>query len=178
MVGNRFISVCAAFFVTIIGIAAYAGLPATGMLAPQFALKSQDGTEVKLSDFKGKWVVLYFYPKDFTSGCTIEAHNFQRDLASYEKRNAVIVGISVDDVNSHKGFCAKEGLNFELLADTEHKVSELYGSLSQYQGNVIAARNTFIIDPNGKIVRIFEGVKPAGHSEEVLAALAQLQGNK
>ncbi len=178
MFGNRFVTVCAVLLVATVGIAVYAGLPATGMLAPQFALKSQDGTEIKLSDFKGKWVVLYFYPKDFTSGCTLEAHNFQRDLASYEKRNAVIIGISVDDVSSHKGFCAKEGLSFKLLADTEHKVSELYGSLGEYQGNAIAARNTFLIDPNGKIVRVFEAVKPASQSEEVLAALAQLQGNK
>ncbi len=175
MFGNRFSSAFAVFFLTIIGIAAYAGPPAVGTAAPQFALKSQDGSEVKLSDFRGKWVVLYFYPKDFTSGCTVEAHNFQRDLASYEKRNAAIIGVSVDSVDSHKGFCAKEGLAFKLLADTDHKVSSLYGSLAEYQGNAIAARNTFIIDPNGKIVKVFEGVKPAAHSEEVLAALAQLQ---
>jgi peroxiredoxin Q/BCP len=176
MFGNRNLSVCAVLFLTLIAIAAYAGLPEVGTTAPQFALKSQEGIEVKLSDFKGQWVVLYFYPRDFTSGCTVEAHNFQRDLASYEGRNAVIIGVSVDDINSHKGFCAKEGLKFKLLADTEHKVAALYGSLRQYQGNAMAARNTFIIDPKGKIVKVFEGVKPEGHSEEVLAALVQLQG--
>jgi len=157
------------------GIVAFAAIPQVGAMAPQFALKSQEGTDVRLSDFKGKWVVLYFYPKDFTSGCTLQAHNFQRDLAKYEKKNAVIVGISVDDVNSHKSFCEKEGLRFKLLADTGAKVSGLYGSLREYQGKPVAARNTFIIDPQGKIVRVFEAVKPVTHSEEVLAALQQLQ---
>jgi peroxiredoxin Q/BCP len=95
-----------------------------GSPAPQFTLKSQEGTPVSLQDFRGKWVVLYFYPKDFTSGCTLEAHNFQRDLAEYEKRNAVIVGVSVDDPNSHKQFCVKEGLSFKLLADTDHNFSK------------------------------------------------------
>ncbi len=105
----------------------------------------------------------------------MEAHNFQRDLHSYEKLDAVIVGVSVDSSGSHKDFCAKEGLSFKLLADTEHKVTALYGSLGQYQGNAIALRNTFIIDPNGNIAKVFQEVKPAAHSEEVLAALAQLQ---
>jgi thioredoxin-dependent peroxiredoxin len=159
-----------------IAISAYARMPEEGTVAPKFALKSQEGTEVRLDDLKGKWVVLYFYPKDFTSGCTLEAHNFQRDLAGYEKKNAVIIGISVDTVDSHKDFCAKEGLNFRLLADTDYRVSELYGSLMEYQGKPIAARNTFIIDPNGKIVKIFKQVQPAKHSEEVLATLEQLQG--
>jgi thioredoxin-dependent peroxiredoxin len=154
---------------------ASAGVPEIGTQAPQFALKNQDGIEIKLSDFKTKWVVLYFYPKDFTSGCTIEAHNFQRDLDKYEKMGVVIIGISVDSIGSHKEFCAKEGLDFKLLADTGHKVSALYGSLGEYQGNAIALRNTFIIDPNGNIAKIFQSVKPATHSEEVLAALAQLQ---
>lgn len=160
---------------TLVTLIAFAGVPEAGTPAPQFALKSQDGAEVSLSDFKGNWVVLYFYPRDFTSGCTLEAHNFQRDLHSYEKLDAVIVGVSVDSSGSHKDFCAKEGLSFKLLADTEHKVAALYGSLGQYQGNAIAMRNTFIIDPNGNIAKVFQEVKPAAHSEEVLAALAQLQ---
>src|SRR5579862_2513158 len=93
--------------------------PAVGTQAPDFTLNSQEGKPVSLRDFKGQWVVLYFYPKDFTSGCTVEAHNFQRDLAEYQKRNAVILGVSVQDEASHKQFCAKEGLNFRLLADTK-----------------------------------------------------------
>jgi thioredoxin-dependent peroxiredoxin len=169
------LSIYMALFLVTVSPAAYAGIPEVGTIAPSFSLRSQDGAEVKLSDFKAKWVVLYFYPKDFTSGCTLEAHNFQRDLAKYEKRGAVILGVSVDSAVSHRDFCAKEGLSFKLLADTEHKVSAQYGSLGNYQGNPIALRNTFIIDPNGKVARVFQSVKPATHSEEVLAALADLQ---
>jgi peroxiredoxin Q/BCP len=141
-------------------------------------LLTNEGKEAKLSDFKGKWVVLYFYPKDFTSGCTLEARNFQRDLDKYTKLNTVILGVSVDDAESHKSFCAKEGLNFKLLADTEAKVSDQYGSIMEYNGKKLSARNTFIIDPNGKIAKVFMKVGPAGHSDEVLAALAELQAAK
>src|SRR5256885_3716798 len=119
--------------------------PEIGKPAPDFSLMSHEGKRVSLKDYKGKWVVLYFYPKDFTSGCTIEARNFQRDIASYEKAHAVILGVSVDDVNSHKSFCEKEGLNFKLLADTESKVSEAYDSVMEYQGKKLSSRNTFII---------------------------------
>jgi peroxiredoxin Q/BCP len=151
-----------------------ASQPAPGSQAPQFTLQSQDGTPVSLQDFRGKWVVLYFYPKDFTGGCTLEAHNFQRDLAEYEERNAVIVGVSVDDSNSHKQFCVKEGLSFKLLADTGHTVSEQYGTLTKV-GFTHAARNTFLIAPDGKIARVFDDVKPADHSTQVLAALTELE---
>ena len=150
-------------------------LPAVGAAAPGFNLTTNEGKQVSLNDFKGKWVVLYFYPKDFTQGCTIEARNFQRDIAKYEAVNAVILGVSVDNEQSHKDFCAKEGLNFKLLADTDAKVSEQYGSVMEYQGAKLSARNTFIIDPQGKVVKVFEKVKVAAHSEEVLAALATLQ---
>src|ERR1035438_7610138 len=98
-----------------------ADLPQVGQTAPDFTLSSQEGTPVKLSDFRGKWVVLYFYPKDMTQGCTIEAHNFQQDLPKYNSANAVIVGVSVDSTDSHKEFCAKESLTFKLLADTDRK---------------------------------------------------------
>ncbi len=150
-------------------------LPAVGAAAPTFNLTTNEGKQVSLADFKGKWVVLYFYPKDFTSGCTLQARNFQRDLAKYEAINAVILGVSVDTAESHKEFCAKEGLNFKLLADVGAKVSEEYGSIMEYQGNKLSARNTFIIDPKGKIAKVYEKVKVAPHSEEVLAALAELQ---
>src|SRR5881628_3559415 len=104
--------------------------PEVGKAAPDFSLTTGDGSQVSLKDYSGKWVVLYFYPKDFTSGCTIEAHNFQRDQAQYAQKNAVVLGVSVDSADSHKKFCAKEGLNFKLLADTDHKVSSDYGSLT------------------------------------------------
>jgi thioredoxin-dependent peroxiredoxin len=153
-------------------------LPAVGSPAPDFKLTNNEGKQVSLGDFKGKWVVLYFYPKDFTSGCTIEAKNFQRDLAKYEAANAVILGVSMDTAESHKEFCAKEGLNFKLLADTDAKTSNDYGSVMEYNGAKYSARNTFIIDPNGKIAKVFEKVKVQAHSEEVLAALAELSPKK
>src|SRR5215510_10776111 len=103
--------------------------PEVGKPAPEFTLKSNEGKTVSLKDYKGKWVVLYFYPKDFTSGCTIEAKNFQRDIAKYEAAKAVVLGVSIDNAESHKSFCEKEGLSFKLLADTEVKVSEAYGSV-------------------------------------------------
>jgi thioredoxin-dependent peroxiredoxin len=158
------------------GIAAAADPPAVGSAAPDFTLKSQENKTVNLHDFKGQWVVLYFYPKDFTQGCTIEAHNFQRDQAQYEKIHAAIVGVSVDPVDSHTEFCTKEGLTFKLLADVDHKVVALYGS-SQTLGKMgeVAARNTFIVDPKGVIRKEFIKVNPDPHSAEVLAALAELQ---
>ncbi|PYP88058.1 MAG: peroxiredoxin [Blastocatellia bacterium AA13] len=154
---------------------AFGNPPEIGKPAPSFSLMSHEGKQVSLKDYSGKWVVLYFYPKDFTSGCTLEARNFQRDIAKYEQAGVVILGVSVDDVNSHKSFCEKEGLHFRLLADTDNKVSEEYNSVMEYQGKKLSARNTFIIDPQGKIAKIFMGVKPMQHSEEVLAALAELQ---
>ena len=150
-------------------------MPAVGTTAPTFNLTTNEGKQASLSDFKGKWVVLYFYPKDFTGGCTLEAHNFQRDLAKYDAVNAVILGVSVDTAESHKSFCAKEGLNFKLLSDSDAKVSDQYGSVMEYNGMKLSARNTFIIDPQGKIAKVFAKVNPAVHSEEVLAALANLQ---
>jgi thioredoxin-dependent peroxiredoxin len=149
--------------------------PEVGSAAPDFTLNSQEGKPVSLHDFKGKWVVLYFYPKDFTSGCTVEAHNFQRDLAQYEKRNAVIVGVSVQDADSHQKFCTKEGLSFKLLADTEHKVSETYDSVMNLAVAKLSARHTFLIDPDGVLRKTYLEVKPDQHSTEVLAALDELQ---
>src|SRR5271169_833154 len=113
--------------------------PEVGAPAPDFTLNSQEGKPVSLRDFKGKWVVLYFYPKDFTSGCTVEAHNFQSDLGKYEQAGAVILGVSVDTAESHKDFCAKEGLHFKLLSDPDAKVSSEYGSVMEYQGAKLSA---------------------------------------
>jgi peroxiredoxin Q/BCP len=147
--------------------------PEAGTSAPDFTLNSQENKPVSLHDFKGKWVVLYFYPKDFTHGCTIEAHNFQRDLAQYEGKNAVILGVSVQDENSHQEFCTKEGLHFKLLADTKKEVSSTYGSVIPVAG--LSARHTFLIDPQGVIRKVYLDVDPSKHSEELLAALTELQ---
>ncbi len=150
-------------------------LPSVGQVAPTFTLPSQDGSQISLDSFHGKWVVLYFYPKDMTTGCTIEAHNFQRDQSKFDADNAVILGVSVDTPDSHKQFCTKEGLTFRLLADPEHKVVDAYGSLGHFATWTIANRNTFLIDPSGKIVKVWTKVDPSHHSEEVLAALAELK---
>ena len=151
---------------------AAADIPTVGSAAPDFSLTTNEGKPASLKDYRGKWVVLYFYPKDFTSGCTLEAHNFQQDLAKYEKLNAVILGVSVDTAESHKDFCTKEGLSFKLLSDADTTVSTKYGSVMEYNGAKLSARNTFIVDPEGKIAKVFTGVKPAAHSEEVLGFLA------
>ena len=150
-------------------------LPAVGQSAPTFTLPSQTGAPISLKSYHGKWVVLYFYPKDMTTGCTIEAHNFQRDLSKFEHNDAVILGVSVDTVDSHKQFCTKDALTFHLLADPEHKVVDQYGSLGHFGTMTIANRNTFLINPKGKIVKVWTKVDPSHHSEEVLAALNELK---
>jgi peroxiredoxin Q/BCP len=149
--------------------------PVEGSPAPDFTLSSQDGSNVSLKGYRGKWIVLYFYPKDFTSGCTIEANNFQRDQAEFARRNAVVLGVSMDSAESHKKFCAKEGLNFKLLADTSHEVSKQYGSLMNFGIAQISARHTFLIDPQGKIARSYMSVNPSRHSAEMLAAIDELE---
>jgi thioredoxin-dependent peroxiredoxin len=150
-------------------------VPHPGASAPNFTLPSQDGSKISLDQFRGKWAVLYFYPKDMTSGCTVEAHNFQRDQQRYLDRNAVVLGVSVDSVESHQQFCTKEGLNFKLLSDSDHKVTEEYGSLTNLGLLKFASRHTFIINQQGKVVKVYMDVSPNKHSEEVLAALAELQ---
>jgi len=149
--------------------------PSEGSIAPDFTLASQDGSSVSLKDYRGKWVVLYFYPKDQTPGCSREAHNFQVDQPKYAERSAVVLGVSLDSVDSHKKFCAKEGLNFKLLADTEHKVADSYGSLTNLGLVKFAARHTFLIDPSGKIAKAYTSVDPLKHSAEVLGELDTLQ---
>jgi peroxiredoxin Q/BCP len=152
-------------------------VPTVGSVAPGFTLNSQDGNPISLSQFKGKWVVLYFYPRDMTKGCTIEAHNFQRDQPKFQAVNAVVLGVSVDDTKSHQEFCTKEGLTFKLLADTGHKVSEEYGTLTSAGTVKYSKRYTFIINPEGKIAQVYTDVDADinQHSEQVLAQLAQLQ---
>jgi peroxiredoxin Q/BCP len=151
---------------------------AEGAAAPNFSLPSQEDTQVSLSQYKGKWVVLYFYPKDMTTGCTIEAHNFQRDLPKYDALNAVVLGVSLDTVESHKTFCSKDSLTFKLLADPDHKVIDAYGVPVSARGeNKFAARDSFLISPAGKVVKVWTGVNPETHSGDVLAAIAGMNGD-
>jgi peroxiredoxin Q/BCP len=152
-----------------------AATPSPGTVAPSFTLPSQEGASISLKDYRGNWIVLYFYPKDQTPGCTREARNFQGDQSKYAERHAVVLGVSVDSVDSHKKFCAKEGLNFKLLADSDGKVSQAYGSLTNLGVVKFAARHTFLIDPGGTVAKAYTSVDPARHSQEVLAALDQMQ---
>ena len=148
-----------------------------GDAAPGFTLPSQLDKPVSLSGFKGKWVVLYFYPKDMTSGCTLEAHNFQRDEKQFTALNAAVVGVSLDTVESHKQFCTKETLSFKLLADPDGKVVDQYGvPISEHAGTRYAKRETFLISPEGKVAKVWTEVDPQGHSAEVIAALKQAEG--
>jgi peroxiredoxin Q/BCP len=160
-----------------IGVRAGDKGPAVGSVAPDFTLNSQEGKSISLHDFKGKWVVLYFYPKDMTSGCTIEAHNFQRDLAKYDAKNAVILGVSVQDEKSHQEFCAKESLTFKLLADTKKEVSEKYDTVMNMGVMKLSARHTFLIGPDGVVRKVWTDVDVKKHSDDVLAALDELQKN-
>lgn len=149
--------------------------PAAGSPAPDFTLNTQDGKPVSLHDFRGQWVVLYFYPKDFTTGCTKEARSFQHDLALYKQKNAVILGVSGQDEVSHEKFCTAEGLHFKLLADAHCELSARYGSVVDLGVAKLSARHTFLIDPAGVIRKVYLKVDPTKHSAEVLADLAELQ---
>ena len=149
---------------------------APGTSAPGFSLPSQTESMVSLKDYKGKYVVLYFYPKDMTSGCTIEAHNFERDTAKYTAMNAVVLGVSLDTVESHKTFCSKDSLNFKLLADPEGKVISQYGVPVMTRGEAkYASRDTYLIGPDGKVLKFWEVKDVQKHSDDVLAAIAELK---
>ena len=147
-------------------------LPAIDQPAPDFTLPTNTGEgSISLTDYRGQWLVLYFYPKDFTSGCTLEARRFQQDLPKYLAKNTQIVGVSNDSVDSHAKFCDSEGLKFPLLADQQGTVSKAYGSWL----GIASLRHTFIINPEGILKEIFLGVNPTVHSQEVLARLTELQ---
>ena len=155
-----------------VGLIALGGKqPPLNQPAPDFTLPTNTGDgEVSLSDYRGSWVVLYFYPKDFTPGCTLEAKRFQQDLSKYQARHAQVIGVSADDVDSHAEFCDSEGLKFPLLADTTGAVSKSYGSWLA----PMSLRHTYLIDPEGNLRSVFLGVRPAIHSSEVLARLDEL----
>jgi len=155
---------------------AAADMATVGTPAPKFTLPDQDNKPISLSNFKGKWVVLYFYPKDQTQGCSKEAHNFQRDEDKFKALNAVVLGVSMDTVESHATWCTKDGFSFKMLADPAHKVVDLYGvpvkTIQTPNGPMtIAMRDTFLISPAGKIVKEWEVKDIDNHSDEVQAAI-------
>jgi len=158
------------------GVLPGAETPAVGDPAPGFELRDQDGRMHSLEDYRDRWVVLYFYPKDDTPGCTTEACEFRDDIFRFRALGAHVMGVSLDDEESHKAFSEKYGLPFPLLADTDGTTVDAYGVRSKMLGFSIAKRQTFLIDPNGRIARHYEKVDPDRHSAELLADLAELVG--
>jgi thioredoxin-dependent peroxiredoxin len=155
-------------------MACAAGVPAVGSPAPEFSLPDQAGRTLRLADYRGKWVVLYFYPKDDTPGCTEEACTFRDDQAALTLLGAQVVGISLDDTASHAAFAKKYSLPFPLLADTDAKVSASYGAVTNLVVAKFARRYTFLIDPQGRIARAYLNVDTSRHSAEIIADLKRL----
>ena len=180
MISTRFMtSFLAAILVAASGFMASqarADSPQVGKMAPDFRLQDQNGKWVSLKEQRGKWVVLYFYPKDNTPGCTTQACEFRDDIFAFRKANAVILGVSVDDVASKKEFAKEHSLPFTVLADPSKETTKSYGVLTSMLGLMeFARRDTFIIDPQGRIARHWEKVDAKGHSQLVLAELRKLQ---
>ena len=149
-----------------------------GQEAPDFTLLDQTGKPTTLSDQRGQWVVLYFYPKDDTPGCTTEACSFRDNIVALDQLDAIVLGISVDSVQSHKAFSDKFKLNFPILADDQLKVCSQYGTLKNYMGRKLAGRSTVIIDPKGVIRKLYPSVKPKDHALQIHQALKELQASQ
>ncbi len=173
------ISVLILQFLSVAGTVHAAESPVIGSAAPAFKLQDQNGQWHTLDEYKGKWLALYFYPKDNTPGCTTQACEFRDNVFAFRDANAVIVGISLDDMASHKKFAEEHGLPFTLLADTTKQTARNYGVLTKMMGVMeVAQRDTFLIDPNGKIAKHYIRVDPKGHSKLVLADIKALQVKK
>ena len=154
---------------------AFAATPQVGQAAPAFRLQDQNGHFHSPADFHGHWLVMYFYPKDFTGGCTTEVCAFRDDIAKLRKAGADVIGISLDDVQSHAKFAAKYHVPFPLLADSDHTVAADYGVLTSMAGMHYAKRTTFLIDPQGKVAKVYVDVDPEKNSAQVLGDLATLK---
>lgn len=148
--------------------------PPVGGIAPDFELFDQTGQLHSLEDYRGQWVVLYFYPKDETPGCTTQACEFRDNIFAFRELNAQILGVSLDDVDSHRKFAENHSLPFPLLADESGRAADLYGVKTRMLGMTVAKRQTFIIDPDGNLAKHYESVKPGSHSETVIADLKAL----
>ena len=161
----------------IISLPAAHASPAPGDAAPDFKLQDQNGEWQSLEQFRGKWVALYFYPKDDTPGCTTEACAFRDNIFAFDDLNAVILGVSLDNVESHAEFAEKYSLPFSLLADTEKDAANAYGVIMKIGPMELASRQSFLIDPEGKVAKHYEKVNPEQHSEEVLNDIRELSGS-
>lgn len=148
---------------------------AVGDPAPDFELVDQKGQLHSIEDYRGKWIALYFYPKDGTPGCTTEACEFRDNIFAFREANCQVLGVSLDDEESHKAFAEKHGLPFPLLADTKGSTADAYGVKSRLMGMTLAKRQTFLIDPEGNVVKHYEKVDPETHAREILADLAKLR---
>jgi peroxiredoxin Q/BCP len=173
---SKFSAALALVAAGLIGAAAVAGDVRIGQPAPEFELPDQNGQLHSLEDYRDRWVVLYFYPKDETPGCTTEACEFRDNIFAFRERNAVILGVSLDDAVSHKAFAEKYSLPFTLLADVDGEAADAYGVKTRMLGMTVAKRQTFLIDPQGKLAKHYEKVKPDTHSAEVIADLDRLTG--
>lgn len=171
---KRFISIMSAAALLSIGASSLAEQVQMGDPAPDFELKDQSGQLHSIEDYRGKWVALYFYPKDDTPGCTTEACEFRDNIFAFKNLNCQILGVSLDDVDSHKEFAEKYSLPFPLLADTAGTTADAYGVKSKYMGMSVAKRQTFLIDPDGNVAKHYAKVDPASHSKQVLADLEML----
>jgi thioredoxin-dependent peroxiredoxin len=171
-----FIVICVGIFIYLfrINIMAAPNLK-PGDDAPNFSLPDNQGRQVSLSEFKGKWAVLYFYPKDDTPGCTTEACHFRDDFKLLENLGAQVIGVSIDDSFSHKKFAEKYNLPFPLLADASGEVASLYGALNNFLVIKLAKRYTYLINPQGKIVKIYLSVDTSRHSQEIIEDLKKLK---
>lgn len=172
----KFAAIATALFLGHVAVAA-GGLD-VGKPAPEFELADQQGQLHSLEDYRDQWVVLYFYPKDETPGCTTEACEFRDNIFAYQELNAQILGVSLDDVESHRKFAENHGLPFPLLADTEGTTADAYGVKTKMMGWTVAKRQTFLIDPDGNIARHYEKVDPDEHSAQVLADLESLSASR
>ncbi len=173
MQATRVLTLLTVMLLAIYGSAAIAN-PEVGTAAPDFRLQDQAGDWHELGKYRGQWVTLYFYPKDDTPGCTTEACAFRDNIFAFEDIGATVLGISLDDVDSHAEFAQKYSLPFSLLADMDGAIAQKYGVLSDYGSFKMAKRQTFLIDPQGNIARRYTRVEPATHTEQVLADLKQL----
>lgn len=172
---KKLISVLPIATVLLLAAAALAEQPAPGEPAPDFELRDQDGQLHSIEDYRGQWVVLYFYPKDDTPDCTTEACEFRDNIFAFRQANCQVLGVSLDDIESHREFAEKYELPFPLLADTNGSTADAYGVKSRMLGLTLAKRQTFLIDPNGDVAIHYETVNPDTHSTEVLADLQRLQ---